>query len=147
VSAFAAAPIALHCASPGAASAAAAVSGADEHECCRNLRPGQTCPMHKQTRPAVPAEAAHAHDHGHAAPHAGAAEAADPAGAGAGTSGCVLRDACAPADAALLALAGGTALVPRSPLVAPAHATELLPLESAAAIGRGAPPDAPPPRA
>jgi hypothetical protein len=55
-------------------------SESDLHECCRNLAPGQQCPMHHKPHdePVPPAE----------------------------SEACAMRSACAPTDAAWLALAG-----------------------------------------
>jgi hypothetical protein len=87
-------------------------------ECCRNLKPGQTCPMHQ---------------------HPGG-EAADQA--------CHLASACAPLDVALLSLATGIGLPPAPAVAAavmppavPVHAARPQPVTRAAA------PEPPPPRA
>lgn len=68
--------------------------------------------------------------------------------AGGGRNECKMRSACAPADAMLVALAGGTGLVGRTTAVVNNFVPgELVAPLGATSIVRTVPPDPPPPRA
>jgi len=68
--------------------------------------------------------------------------------AGGGKNECKMRSACAPADAMLVALAGGTGLVERTTSVVSSFAPgEFLAPLAPTSIARTVPPDPPPPRA
>ena len=93
-------------------------TSANEDECCEGLMPGQYCPMH----------------------HKQAEQAADEAA-------CKLRNACPPADAALVALAGGVGLLPPSTsIVSPFDLGDAPAALAPTAIARTDRPEAPPPR-
>jgi hypothetical protein len=138
---IAAAPVALHCGTGGQASAHRA-DATDEHACCRNLKPGQTCPMHRKTRPPEKAAGTQVHTHdGHAEPSA-AAEG----DAGTAEEPCVVRSACAPSDAALLALTGTIGLLPSRFAVSILERATLVTTEAPSFLARSNLPDPPPPR-
>lgn len=68
--------------------------------------------------------------------------------AGGGKNECKMRSACAPVDAMLVALAGGTGLVERSTAVVNNFvAGDFVPAIAPTSIARTVPPDPPPPRA
>ena len=65
-----------------------------------------------------------------------------------GKNECKMRDACAPADAMLLALAGGIGMVPRATAVVNAFDPgDVLAPAAPTAIARPSRPESPPPRA
>jgi hypothetical protein len=111
--ALAAAPIVFACAS---------VSEPDLHECCKNLAPGQQCPMHHKP---------------HDEPDQ---DRSNEPGA------CFMRSACAPTEAALLALAGTLGIPSTTAL--PLFRSGALPAGVAASrtIVRVEPPTSPPPK-
>jgi len=68
--------------------------------------------------------------------------------AGGGKNECKMRSACAPADAMLVALAGGTGLVERTTsVVSSFDPGEFVAAIVPTSIARAVPPDPPPPRA
>jgi hypothetical protein len=115
VAALAAAPIVFGC-------VVEAKSGSELHECCRNLAPGQQCPMHHEPhdeeRPAKPD---------------------DP-------GDCAVRSACAPTEAALLALAGMLGLPSAALSFVSRDAADLVSPEGSHAIIGATRPESPPPR-
>jgi hypothetical protein len=65
-----------------------------------------------------------------------------------GKNDCKLRNACAPADAMLVALAGGAGTLPAATAVVNAfEAGDVLASSAPTAIARTTPPESPPPRA
>jgi hypothetical protein len=114
VAGLAAAPIVFAC--------AADASESDLHECCKNLAPGQQCPMHHKP-----------HD--------------EPDDSRSNEPGaCVMRSACAPTEAALLALAGTLGIPSTTAL--PLSRSGALPTAVAGSrtILRAETPTSPPPR-
>ena len=90
---------------------------ADADVCtCPGGAPGAPCPMHH---------------HGH-----GMADQGSPA----------LRNACAPPDVALLALAAGLGVLPQAAAVSPDQTPALVSSFDSTTLGRAHIPDAPPPR-
>jgi hypothetical protein len=66
----------------------------------------------------------------------------------AGKNDCKLRNACAPADAMLVTLAGGAGVLPDATTVVNAFDPgDVLPASAPTAIARTFPPESPPPRA
>jgi hypothetical protein len=107
--AFSAAPIALQC---GALSA-----DADLDECCRNLRPGQTCPMHHTT---------------HGTP---------------GPRGSAWTCLCSPSDAVLASLVGVSGALPAPIRMAdPVARIATVVMPSSTPLEYQQPPSYPPPR-